>query len=121
MAGATSYEENYPNRDELVRSVSAYLRGDTKKFYIGITSGYNKDDGKAAMKRRRTGDEYKNEHGINRMIAIARSTSQQVCRDIEDELVECYRGRGMCVNRSGGGAGRPTGQPWSFVYLGLAD
>ncbi len=53
------YEENYPDRDELVQSVSAYLRGDKKKFYIGITSGRSKDDGKAAMKRRCTGDEYK--------------------------------------------------------------
>ncbi len=62
------YEENYPDRDKLVRTVSAYLRGDTKKFYIGITSG--RRSGIAAMRKRRTGDGYKDLHGINRMIAI---------------------------------------------------
>ncbi len=120
MADAT-YEENYADRDNLKQSVSGFLRGDKKNFYIGITSGFNKDDGRAAMRRRFTNGRYDEVYGINRMVAIAKSISQQVCRDIETELLEYYKDRKECCNIAAGGAGRPTERPWSFVYLGLTD
>ncbi len=116
MADVTT-EENYRPRDQLVRSVSAYLRRDPA-FYIGITSGSSRS-GHAAMTSRR--DNTYDARGLNRMIAIYRSRSQDVCRDIEEELVDEYADRPMCLNKRGGGGGGPTEQPWSFVYLCLAE
>ena len=55
------------------------------------------------------------------MIAIAKSTSQDVCRKLETELVEYYIDDVKCMNLVAGGGGKDTGQTWSFVYLGLAD
>ena len=56
------YEEKYPDRKELVRAVSSYLRGDKKKFYIGITSGPS-NDGIAAMRTRHSRYEDENLKG----------------------------------------------------------
>ncbi len=67
---------------DIVVKINQYLgHNQDLKFYIGITSG---PDAITAMKQRRTGDEYKDLHGINRMIAIFQSSNQQKCRNMEE-------------------------------------
>ncbi len=89
-------------------------------FYIGIGSG---PDATFAMKRRCQGDDYKILHGINRMIALFKSDRQDSCRNKEKDLIEHYKASkkysARYLNQTGGGGGRDTQQPWSFVYLGL--
>ncbi len=109
------YEKNCSDRYK--RSASQYIRNNpNSEFYIGITSG---SDAISAMIKRRTGDKYKDMHGINRMIAIFTSKDQDECRRVEAELVEHYEENENNLNRVGGGGGRRTTQPWSFVYLGM--
>ncbi len=109
------YKENCS--DHYKRSVIQYLRNNpNSEFYIGITSG---SEAIPAMIKRRTGDKYKDMHGINRMIAIFESKDQDECRRVETELVEHYEENKKNLNRVGGGGGRRTAQPWSFVYLGM--
>ena len=111
------YTQSYPKN--LIQGVNGYLsRNNQPKFYIGITSGPD-EDAIPAMRKRRTGDKYKDLIGINRMIAIFKSRHQDECRKEEEKLIEHYRGNENNMNRTGGGGGRPTTQPWSFVYLGM--
>ncbi len=112
-------KENYSHRDALVGSVSAYLRRDPA-FYIGITSGPT-DDGQAAMRSRRTGDNFYDANHLNRMIAIYKSKSQDVCRKIETKLLDEYRHRRRCKNEIAGGGGGTAQTEWKFVYLCLAE
>ncbi len=112
------YESNIQTSfHNIVVKINQYLgHNQDLKFYIGITSG---PDAITAMRQRRTGDEYKDLHGINRMIVIFKSKDQQKCRNKEKKLTDHYRADERCLNRTGGGGGRDTKQPWSFVYLGL--
>ncbi len=107
----------YPQ--DLIQSVKGYLlRNEQPKFYIGITSGRD-EDARPAMRKRRSGDKYKDLIGINLMISIFKSRNQQDCRKVEEILVEHFIGMENNMNRTGGGGGRNTDQPWSFVYLGM--
>lgn len=100
---------------QLRRKISGFSQVDrnVRAMYIGIASG--EDVGRALWRRF---DGYKREHNINEMIAVYRSTSEQSCRMIEDDLVRFYDGH--TVNRTGGGGGRNTGQPYKWVYLALS-
>ncbi len=110
------YVENITDPTNLKSSVRAYIRTNSSEFYIGITSG---SEAIPAMIKRRTGDYYKDMHGINRMIAIFKSEDQQRCEDIERELLEYYIKNPRNLNRIGEGGGRTTKQPWSYMYLAM--
>lgn len=97
--------------------MSAYPRKNPlSDFYIGIASGR---DAFTAMKARRTGDDYKEMHGINRMTAVFKSKDQKICKKREKELVAVFKKHPRNLNRIGGGGGRSTKQPWSYVYLAM--
>ncbi len=117
------YVENITDPTNLKNSVSAvkssvraYIRTNSSEFYIGITSG---SDAIPAMIKRRTGDYYKDMHGINRMIAIFKSNDQQICQYVERELLEYYIRNPRNLNRIVEGGGRTTKQQWSYVYLAM--
>ena len=116
-----TYEVHYSQNQTpagLEGTIDTFLqRYNNPPFYIGITSG---TDPISAMIRRRTGDHYKDLHGINLMIAIYESQDQNDCRYMEQELVNKYENYPNKLNRRRGGGGRPTSQPWSYVYLGLS-
>merc|ERR1711907_449984 len=124
MRGAAhiDYEDNcmtggkHAVLSSLIRSVAAYCREDSnvKKMYIGIASG---DDAKAAMKRRY--DEYKEDEGLNHMVALYASSSEENTRDVEAALEEYFRKNGRNINRTGGGGGRPSAGPNYYVYLAM--
>jgi hypothetical protein len=87
-----------------------------RRFYIGIASGRNFEE---ALDRRV--DDWKEENEIDEMILLYTSSSQRFCREVEDYLVKQYLNiHPNNVNRRAGRAGRPTSQPYSYVYLGVA-
>jgi hypothetical protein len=100
--------------EQLRRKISGFSQVDrnVRAMYIGIASG---DDVGRALWRRF--DDYKREQGINEMIAVYRSTSEQNCKLIENDLVRFYDDH--TLNRTGGGGGRNTSQPYKWVYLAL--
>ena len=103
--------------EALKRSVAAYCRSDSnvKKMYIGIASGNNAED---AMRRRY--DDYKKEEGINNMVALYSSTSQDFACRIEQDLVDHIKDNHQRnINRTGGGGGRPSEGPNYYVYLAM--
>eukprot|EP00731_Ephydatia_muelleri_P022826 Em0015g409a len=103
--------------EALKLSVAAYCRSNSnvKKMYIGIASGNNADD---AMKRRY--DDYKKEEGINHMVALYSSTSQNFASLIEKDLVDYFKDEHQRnINRTGGGGGRPSEGPNYYVYLAM--
>ena len=102
----------------LCRTVSAICRDDrtVRRFYIGIASGINF---RQALHRRV--DEWKDANEIDEMILLYESSSQRFCREVEDYLIKQYmHTHPNNVNRRRGKAGRPTTQPYSYVYLGVA-
>lgn len=110
-------DETKTNGDNLKQRISAYIRKDRiEKFYIGITSG---NDCIKALKGRRSGDSYKTCHDINQMIGLFKSRNQDVCRDLEAELIDFYKTDERIINRTGGGGGPYGAGPWYFLYLGL--
>jgi hypothetical protein len=102
----------------LRRKISAYSRNDDKvrKVYIGIASGVNYTH---ALWRRY--DDFKHSHGINEIIAVYKSSSQSSCRYVERDLTDFYERNfaDRLINRDAGGAGRPTSQPYNYVYLAI--
>lgn len=92
-------------------------------FYVGIASGV---DLRSALMRRF--DKTKRDWGINEMIAIYRTEHQPVCRQVERELETYFQAvnadivsmdRPDLLNRTGGGGGRISGQPWHYVYVAV--
>lgn len=61
-------------------------------------------------------------NGLNRAIGIFASTSQLLCREIEDDLVSYFRrhNRKSLINRIGGGGGAFSGGPYYYVYVSLS-
>ena len=102
--------------EALTRRIAAYAREDSnvKKMYIGIASGGDAD---SALRRRY--DDYKAEEGITEMVAIYVSSSEGNTRDVEDALVAYFDSHSRCINRTGGGGGRPSAGPNYYVYLAL--
>jgi hypothetical protein len=102
--------------ETLHRSVAQYCREDSnvKAMYIGIGSG---DDAKGALHRRFDG--YKQEVGINEMVLLYSSSSQDNSRRVESDLVEYFSQHNRQVNRTGGGGGRDSAGPNYYVYLAL--
>ncbi len=127
--GEVNYEVNFPELEanlkfdevmkHLHRSISAYTRG--KEFYIGMTSGPStrEDDVKRAMKTRY--DASKKSKGINRMIAIFKTSSEQKCEKVETELIEYYDDYDGLLNERGGGGGRESSKPWKYVYIAIQE
>ena len=112
-----TYGTDFSEPQDLISCINEYLEdNDDPRFYIGITSGTGPID---AMIRRRTGDQYKNCHGVNSMIAIYKTRNQKVCCDIERMLIREFSSEPNNLNRTGGGGGNHTTQPWSYVYLGM--
>eukprot|EP01042_Synura_sphagnicola_P030633 gene30633-39464_t len=91
--------------ETLRRSVAQYCRSDSnvKAMYIGIASG---PDPHSAMRRRY--DDYKASEGLNEMIAIYSSSSQDNTRSVEDDLVDFFQSHGRSINRTGGGQWLPA-------------
>ncbi len=116
--GEVNYEVNFHDEAELRTSIGAYTRNG-KDFYIGMTSGPStrEDDVKRAMGTRY--DASKRSKGINRMIAIFKTKSEQKCEQVESDLIEHYQRK--LLNRTGGGGGRDTSQSWKFVYIGIKN
>ena len=87
-----------------------------EKVYIGIASG---DNDVSAMKRRY--DKFKQEEGINEVIAIYETSDDKDCRDTESKLVKHGKSYASdkVINRKPGGAGRPSSKPRFYVYLAL--
>lgn len=103
--------------ETLIRTVSAVCRADrtVRHFYLGIASGRNPDH---ALSRRV--DDYKEANEISEMILLYQSSSQRFCREIEHHLIQYYLERNASlINRRAGRAGRPTTQPYSYVYLAV--
>lgn len=102
--------------ETLRRSVAQYCRSDSnvKAMYIGIASG---PDPHSAMRRRY--DDYKASEGLNEMIAIYSSSSQDNTRSVEDDLVDFFQSHGRSINRTGGGGGRDSSGPNYYVYLAI--
>lgn len=101
----------------LTRTVAALCREDStaRKFYIGIASGPDAD---SALQRRF--DKYKKDQGINEMIVLYESSSQKFCRDVERYLETYFSDNHPdIINRTGGGGGRDSAQPWHYVYLAV--
>lgn len=112
----TGHAHEIPER--LRRRLGAFSRADrdVQKIYVGIASGI---DYEHALWRRY--DYYKHEQGIAEMIAIYRSSSQASCKVVEKllekHLAQEYGDRRL--NRTGGGGGAPSCQPWHFLYLAV--
>lgn len=101
---------------QLRSSVSGYTRpGRAKHFYVGIASGA---DSESALRRRL--DAYKRQLGINRMVCIYQSSSQNNSRLVEKELIDFFDEVEGIANRVGGGGGPDSAGPRFFVYLALA-
>ena len=107
----------------LKRKISAFKKNDQKvrNVYIGIASGVNYTH---ALWRRY--DDYKRGCGINEIIAVYKSSSRSNCKSLEYDLEKYYRneyaksGDEECLlNRAPGGAGRPSMQPYHYVYLAI--
>ena len=82
-----------------------------------MTSG---EEPTEAMKKRRTGDRYKDCHCVNLMIAIYVTEDQGECREVEKRLIKTYESNPNLLNRTGGGGGRTSYQPRTYLYLGLS-
>ncbi len=104
----------------LHRSISGYTRNG-KDFYIGMTSGFSikDDDVIRAMKTRY--DASKRSKGINRMIAIFKTSSERRCKQVETELIEYYDDYDGLLNERGGGGGRESSKPWKYVYIAIQE
>ncbi len=102
--------------ESLKRTCAAYCRegSNVKKMYIGIGSGSSP---KSAMQRRY--DDYKSDEGINHMVAIYSSSSQDNVREVEDALCEYFSEHLRNINRTGGGGGRDSSGPSFYVYLAM--
>ena len=83
---------------------------------MGISSGPNQ---KEAMKRRV--DDYKKENNLNKMVALYEADNQQQVRKVEERLVNYYKLNDSCINRTGGGGGRPSKGPKYQVYLAFEE
>ena len=122
MDDDVSYEDNniwtgWPSEilETLRRSVAQYCRPDyVTKMYIGKASGH---DPEAAMKRRY--DDFKRAQGLNRMIAIYETRSEDHSNEVEEELIDYFQNDEKCINEIGGGGGRPSDGPYYYVYLAL--
>eukprot|EP00600_Ochromonadales_sp_CCMP1393_P004712 CAMPEP_0174960350 /NCGR_PEP_ID=MMETSP0004_2-20121128/3658_1 /TAXON_ID=420556 /ORGANISM="Ochromonas sp., Strain CCMP1393" /LENGTH=128 /DNA_ID=CAMNT_0016208719 /DNA_START=78 /DNA_END=464 /DNA_ORIENTATION=+ len=102
--------------ESLIRTCAQICRDDRNvtKMYIGIGSGETVEN---AMRRRY--DEYKASEGINHMVGIYESSSQDNAREIEDSLCDYFASHGRNINRTGGGGGRDSNGPKFFVYLAV--
>jgi hypothetical protein len=102
--------------EPLTRMVAQYCRSNSNvvAMYIGIASG---SDAISAMKRRY--DAYKSEEGLNEIIGIYSSSSQDNTRGVEDYLVNYFQTHGRSINRTGGGGGRDSSGPNFYVYLAI--
>ena len=101
----------------LKRVTSAVCRSDrtVRHFYIGIASGETMQE---ALQRRH--DDYKKEHGINEMILLYKSSSRRFCAEVEDYLITYFVEKNApIINRRGGRGGRPSSQPYHYVYLAV--
>lgn len=85
-----------------------------EKYYIGIASG---GDEVSAIKRRY--DDTKKKEGLNEVIAIYETSTQDECRDIETQLIEEFREDKKMINKRGGGGGAPSDGPNYYVYLAV--
>jgi len=103
-------------RESLRRRVAQYAKEGTnvKKIYVGIASG---DSAQQALKRRY--DEFKRDEGINEMVAIYKSSSQENCREVEEDLITYFQDHERILNRRTGGGGRTSNGPEYFVYIAL--
>ena len=103
----------------LNRSISAILRQDRQwsGFYIGIASGIDYWRGLT-----RRVDDYKLQNGVKRMYLLYETSSQPMLRSIERQLEARYAQLrpASILNRTGGGAGRPSSGPKFFLYLAVA-
>ena len=121
----SSADDNRDVVDKLGELVHRLLTKDPtiRQFYVGIASGV---DMHSALRRRF--DKTKKDWGIDEMIAIYRSEHQPICRLVESELEKYFQAvnadivsmdKPDILNRTGGGGGRPSGQPWHFVYIAV--
>ena len=107
--------------ESLNRSLGGYS-GKNREIYIGIASG---KDAFKAMDRRF--DKKKWDWKINRMVCIFSSSSQSVCRKVEEKLIDAATKRygrkrdgGRVLNTAGGGGGADSAGPRYFVYVAIA-
>lgn len=102
--------------EPLRRAIAAYTRRDNGivGMYIGIASGR---DAESAMRRRY--DTYKFAEGINEMVAIYESSSQENVRIVESELEDFFKDTPGVLNRTGGGGGRDGEGPKFFLYVAM--
>lgn len=103
--------------ETLIRTVSSVCRSDrnVRHFYLGIASGTSPQH---ALARRV--DDYKEANDIDEMVLLYKSSSQRFCREVENYLISYYLARhASIINRRAGRAGRPTTQPYSYVYLAV--
>lgn len=118
-------DDNADVVDKLGALVHEMLTKDptVRRFYVGIASGV---DVRSALRRR--WDKTKQDWGINEMIAIYRSEHQPICRQVESELETYFQSvnadivsmdKPDLLNRTGGGGGRISGQPWHYVYVAV--
>ena len=116
------YEDNkvwtgWPSEilETLKRSVAGYCRPDyVTKMYIGKASGRYPEE---AMRRRY--DRFKRDEGLNRMIAIYETRSEDHSNEVEEELIDHFQNYWKCINEIGGGGGRLSDGPYYYVYLAL--
>jgi hypothetical protein len=92
------------------RRISGYTRN-TKKFWVGFTSS-----GKNGCESR-WNSKYKKE-GMNRMVAIYETSSDDNAREVEKEVIEFYKEH--CENENAGGGGS-TGKPPYYVYVAFQE
>jgi hypothetical protein len=102
--------------ESLTRSISAYCREDSNvvKLYIGIASGEEPEE---AMKRRY--DEFKRDEGINHMICLYESSSEDHTRELETYLENYFSEHRRSINRTGGGGGRRSSGPIYYLYIAM--
>ena len=109
---------NVADMTSIIRSIEYYTKGGNK-FYIGICSGADREK---AMKRRM--DDFKKENNLNKMVTLYEANNQQTVREVEENLVQHYQQSekaNSCINRTGGGAGRPSKGPKYQVYLAIEE
>jgi hypothetical protein len=100
----------------LKRSIAQLCRDNSNvtKMYIGIASG---EDAITAMHKRY--DEYKFDEGLNEMIALYKTSSQDNVCEVEGVMAEFFEKHHCNINRAVGGAGRESAGPNYFLYVGI--